>query len=161
MGLPTNALATYEAIGNREDLSDIIYRIDPTDCPFMTAAEREKATAVNHEWQRQSLASVNTSNAVLEGDDAVTTAVTVTVRLGNIAQISSKTARVTGTQQVVQHAGRDEADADRGGPDRQQHGREQLLDPRHAGRPVERPLHQHAERGARDQQPHDAGRLRI
>ncbi len=30
------------------------------------------------------------------------------MRLGNIAQISYKVARVTGTQQVVQHAGRDD-----------------------------------------------------
>ena len=27
MGLPTGAFATYEAVGNREDLSDVIYRI--------------------------------------------------------------------------------------------------------------------------------------
>jgi hypothetical protein len=31
-----------------------------------------------------------------------------TVRLGNIAQISRKTARVSGTQQAVDHAGRDD-----------------------------------------------------
>jgi hypothetical protein len=108
MSLPTNSLATYAAIGNREDLSDVIYRIDPTDTPFMTMCEREKATAVNHEWQTQALASVDTANAVLEGDDAVTDAVTVTVRLGNICQISDKVARVTGTQQSVEHAGRDD-----------------------------------------------------
>jgi len=30
MALPTNTFATYEAIGNREDLSDVVYRIDPT-----------------------------------------------------------------------------------------------------------------------------------
>ncbi len=30
MALPTNAFATYEAKGLREDLSDIIYRVDPT-----------------------------------------------------------------------------------------------------------------------------------
>jgi hypothetical protein len=107
MALPTNTFPTYSAIGNREDLSDTIYRIDPTDTPFMSAAEREKASAVNHEWQTQALASVNTSNAVLEGDDAVTDAVTVTVRLGNICQISDKVARVSGTQQAVEHAGRD------------------------------------------------------
>jgi hypothetical protein len=107
MALPTNTFPTYSAIGNREDLSDMIYRIDPTDTPFMSAAEREKASAVNHEWQTQALASVNTSNAVLEGDDAVTDAVTVTVRLGNICQISDKVARVSGTQQAVEHAGRD------------------------------------------------------
>ena len=108
MAMPTNTFATYEAIGNREDLSDVIYRIDPTDTPCMTAFEREKATAVNHEWQTQALAAVATNNAVLEGDDATTDAVTPTVRLGNLCQISDKVARVSGTQQAVQHAGRDD-----------------------------------------------------
>ncbi len=107
MALPTNTLATYAAIGNREDLSDMIYRIDPTDTPFMSSAEKEKATAVNTEWQTQALAAVDTANAVLEGDDATTDAVTVTVRLGNVCQISDKVARVSGTQQAVDHAGRD------------------------------------------------------
>jgi len=107
MSLPTNTFATYEAIGNREDLSDMIYRIDPTDTPFMTGIEREKASAVNHEWQTQALAAASSDNAVLEGDDAVTDAATPTVRLGNICQISDKVARVSGTQQAVEHAGRD------------------------------------------------------
>src|SRR6266436_4946875 len=49
----------------------------------------------------------SSSNAVLEGDDATTDAATPTVRLGNICQISDKVARVTGTQQAVEHAGRD------------------------------------------------------
>src|SRR5436190_7876892 len=107
MALPTNTFATYEAVGNREDLSDVIYRIDPTDTPFVNGVEREKADAVNHEWQTQALAAVDTANAVLEGDDATTDAVTPTVRLGNICQISDKVARVTGTQRAVDHAGRD------------------------------------------------------
>ena len=101
MALPTNTFATYEAVGNREDLSDVIYRIDPTDTPFMTGVERTKATAVNHEWQTQALAAVDTGNYVLEGDDATTDAATPTVRLGNVCQISDKVARVTGTQQAV------------------------------------------------------------
>jgi hypothetical protein len=105
MALPSNTLASYEAIGNREDLSNIIYRISPTDTPFMSAIEREKATGVNHEWQTQALAAAVTSNAQLEGDDATTKAVTARVRLGNICQISTKTVRVSGTQQAVQTAG--------------------------------------------------------
>lgn len=105
--LPSNTFATYEAIGNREDLSDMIYRIDPTDTPFMTGAEREKANAVNHEWQTQALAAASGSNAQLEAADSATDATTPTVRLGNICQISTKTARVSGTQQAVDHAGRD------------------------------------------------------
>src|SRR5262245_1918066 len=108
MTLPTNTFATYQAVGNREDLSDTIYRIDPTETPFLSGIDREKATAVNHEWQIQALAAVATNNAVLEGDDATTDAVTPTVRLGNLCQISDKVARVSGTQQAVQHAGRDD-----------------------------------------------------
>lgn len=59
MAMPTNTFATYEAIGNREDLSDMIYRISPTDTPFLSGAETEKATAVNHEWQTQALAAAS------------------------------------------------------------------------------------------------------
>jgi hypothetical protein len=108
MALPTNTFATYESIGNREDLSDVIYRIDPTETPFMSGIEKEKASAVNHEWQTQALAAVNTGNAQLEGDDAIADATTSTVRLGNVCQISRKTPRVTGTQRAVEHAGRDD-----------------------------------------------------
>jgi hypothetical protein len=78
------------------------------DTPFVSSCARVKATAVNHEWQTQALATAVTSNAVLEGDDAVTDSVTATVRLGNICQIMDKVARVTGTQQVIKKAGRDD-----------------------------------------------------
>ena len=106
MALPTNTFATYEAIGNREDLSDVVYRVDPTSTPFISAIETEKATGTFHEWQTQALAAVDTANAVLEGDDATTDAATPTVRLGNYCQISDKVARVTGTQDAVDKAGR-------------------------------------------------------
>src|SRR5262244_3216621 len=107
MAMPTNTFAIYEAIGNREDLSDVIYRIDPTDTPFMSGIEKEKATAVNHEWQTQALAPASNTNAQLEGDDATASALMPTVRLGNLCQISYKMAQVSGTQQAVDHAGRD------------------------------------------------------
>jgi hypothetical protein len=74
----------------------------------MSGIEREKASAVNHEWQTQALASADNTNAQLEGDDANTNTTTATVRLGNINQISTKVARVTGTQRSVDHAGRDD-----------------------------------------------------
>jgi len=107
MTLPTNTVTTYQAIGNREDLSDMIYRIDPTDTPFMSGAEKEKATAVNHEWQTQALALPSTLNAQLEGDDPTANSLTPTIRVGNLCQISYKMAQVSGTQQAVDHAGRD------------------------------------------------------
>lgn len=106
MALPTGTFNTYEAIGNREDLIDKIYKTSPTETPLISSIERVKASAVNHEWQTQALAAADTDNAVLEGDDAVTNSATPTVRLGNIAQISDKVPRVSGTQQAVDHAGR-------------------------------------------------------
>ena len=108
MTLATSAFTTYSAIGNREDLSDTIYRIDPTDTPFYSGIERSKASATKHEWQTQALAAA-AANAQLEGDDSVTPdATTATVRLNNYAQILTKIPRVTGTQRVVEHAGRDD-----------------------------------------------------
>lgn len=106
MALPTSTFASYAAIGNREDLSDVIYNVDPTDTPFLTSVPRTKASAVLHEWQTDALDTAAATNAVLEGDDATTTAVTATVRLSNTCQISDKVPRVTGTQQAVVSAGR-------------------------------------------------------
>lgn len=108
MALPSNTFTTYDSIGNREDLTDDIYRVAPTETPFTSSVQNAgRAKAVNHEWQTQDLAPASTSNAVLEGDDATTDATTPTVRLGNICQISDKVARVTGTQQAIDKAGRD------------------------------------------------------
>ena len=40
---------TYTAIGQREDLSDVIYDISPTDTPLLNSLARSKATGVYHE----------------------------------------------------------------------------------------------------------------
>ena len=105
MTAPTNTFLTTAAIGNREDLSDIIYRISPTDTPLLNMAAKTKATATLHEWQTQDLAAA-AANAQVEGDDATAVAVTPTVRLTNRMQISSKTVSVAGSQQAVNSAGR-------------------------------------------------------
>lgn len=107
MTMGTSAFSTFAAVGNREDITDTIYRIDPTDTPFYSGVEKAKASAVNHEWQTQALRSV-AANAQLEGDDITAVSRTPTVRLGNICQILYTSARVTGTQRVVDHAGRDD-----------------------------------------------------
>jgi hypothetical protein len=108
MATLTSAFTTSVAVGNREDLSDIIYRVDPTDTPFFSGIEKSRAKATNHEWQTQALAAASTSNYQTEGDDSPTAdARTPTVRLGNILQIQRKIAAVSGTQQAVDHAGRD------------------------------------------------------
>ncbi len=106
MTAPTGTFLTTSAIGNREDLSDIIYRISPTATPFMNLAAKGKATNTLHEWQTQDLAAAVTNNAAVEGDDASGKTVTPTVRLSNRTQISTKTVVVSGTQQSMNSAGR-------------------------------------------------------
>lgn len=106
MTAQTNAFGTYQAIGNREDLSDIIKNISPTRTPLMMLAGKGKADGKNHEWQTDSLAAAVTTNAQLEGDVVTPTASTPTVRLNNYCQISRKDATVTGTQERVNKAGR-------------------------------------------------------
>jgi len=105
MAAPANTFLSTAAIGNREDLSDIIYRISPTDVPFMSMIGKGKATNTLHEWQTQDLAAFG-ANAQAEGDDAAAVAVTPTVRLGNRTQISTKTVIVSGTQEATLSAGR-------------------------------------------------------
>jgi len=97
---------TYTAIGQKEDLSDVIYNISPTDTPFMSSVGKTKATATYHEWQTDSLASVNLSNYAVEGAAASDATMSPTTRAGNRTQISQKTVKVSGTLEAVDKAGR-------------------------------------------------------
>jgi len=92
--------------GLREDLSDMIYDLSPTDTPLMSTIAKSKATAVYHEWQTDSLAAATTANALVEGDDAVATTASPTFRIGNYTQIVGKTIQVSGTLEAVDKAGR-------------------------------------------------------
>jgi len=97
--------STYDAVGNREDLSDTIWNISPFETPFLSSITRNTATAVNHEWQTDSLATPS-NNATVEGASAADTTITPTVRLGNLTQISSKVPSVSRTQRQIDSAGR-------------------------------------------------------
>jgi hypothetical protein len=106
MAVPSNTFQAHTAIGQREDLADVIYDISPKDTPIMSSIGKTKATAVNHEWQTDVLDAATTANAQIEGDDASAKLVTPTVRLGNYTQIVSKTIQVSGTLEAVDKAGR-------------------------------------------------------
>lgn len=105
MAIVSGTALTYSAIGNREDLSDQIYNIWPTDTPFMAKIGTTKATAVSHEWQTDTLATA-AANAQLEGDDFTYSTPAFTSRLLNTCQISYKTTVVSKTQDAVNKAGR-------------------------------------------------------
>jgi len=106
MAQPTGTYSSYDAVGNREDLSDMIFDVSPEDTPFLSAIGKGKAKATNHEWQTDALTAVSATNAHIEGDDATPAAPAATTRLGNNCQILKKHAVVTGTQESVDKAGR-------------------------------------------------------
>ena len=97
---------TYQSIGNREDLANVIYDISPTDTPVMSSIGKARATQTNHEWQTDALAAATTANALIEGDDAAAASLSPTTRVGNYTQIVGKTVQVSGTLEAVDKAGR-------------------------------------------------------
>ncbi len=102
--MPT--FTAHSAIGQREDLIDVIYDISPTETPIMSTLARTKATAVFHEWQSDSLAAATAANAAVEGADGVSATISPTTRLGNYTQIVQKTIQTSGTLEAVNKAGR-------------------------------------------------------
>lgn len=86
MAQPTNTFDRYDAVGIREDLSDVITNVAPYETPFYSALPKRSASNSYHEWQTDTLRS-SAANAHIDGDDTTSTAVTPTVRLGNYTQI--------------------------------------------------------------------------
>lgn len=107
MSLPGQTWTSFSAIGNREDLADVIYNISPTETPFLSGISKEGGNAVYSEWQTDSLRPA-AANITLEGDDATGATLAATTRVGNYQQILEETVIVSGTQQAVDSAGRDE-----------------------------------------------------
>ena len=107
-------MATYKtanAIGEREDLSDVITRIDPAETPIFSNGKKVTTSGVFHEWQVQELTAAADDNYVAEGADYSYVNPTATTRLGNYHQISVQAASVSGTLDSVDKAGRDKETA--------------------------------------------------
>ena len=103
--------ATGAAVGERESLADVIYRIDPDETPLFSNAKKETTKGVYHEWQVQELAAAVDTNYVNEGADFSYVNPTATTRVGNYHQISVQAASVSNTLDVVDKAGRDKETA--------------------------------------------------
>lgn len=100
---------TYSTVGVREDLANAIYNIAPTETPFLSMVSRgAKPGNTKIEWQTDTLAAANGSNARLQGADASYLTATPTVRVATYTQIMQKGVRVTDTLQEVRTAGREQ-----------------------------------------------------
>lgn len=90
--------------GNREDLSDVLFDVSPTETPGLTACKKMKSTATSHDWLTDELEDP-ADNAHVEGDDAAPVSAAPRKRLSNYTQIFKKHAVVTGTQERVLKGG--------------------------------------------------------
>jgi len=93
-------VTTYSAVGNKEDVSDIITNITPTETPLYSMFGKTKAKATYHEWLEDELNAPG-SNAQVEGANYPDATSTTRSRKGNYTQIFAKTAKVTATQEAV------------------------------------------------------------
>ena len=101
-----NAFTTYQAVGNREDLSNAIYNIDPFDTPVVSAARRRNVKNRFFDWQTEFLPTVNLNNAQVEGFLLSNAPAQPTIRMQNATQISQRNATVSGSQEESDAAGK-------------------------------------------------------
>lgn len=106
MAQVSNTYETYDAVGNREELADRIYQIDPEETPFISLIGRKSVVSTHPEWQTDTLATPVTTNQQPEGNDWSYDAITPTTRVGNYTQISDKKIIISRTQEKTSKAGR-------------------------------------------------------
>ena len=105
MAQPDNTFDSYDAVGIREDLENVIYDVSPEETPFYTTCKKVTATNTYHEWQTDALRSSG-ANAHIEGDATTAEARTATTRLGNYCQIFKNAVVVPDTDKGLTKAGR-------------------------------------------------------
>ena len=105
MAQPANTFDSYDQVGIREDLSDIITNITPEATPFFSKCGKTTANNTLVEWQTDSLRN-SAANAHIEGDATTAQAAVATVRLNNRTQIFKNAVIVSDTDEGLNKAGR-------------------------------------------------------
>ena len=105
MAQPANTFDSYDAVGIREDLKDVIYNISPEETPFYSKSSKTSAKNTLVEWQTDSLRA-SAANAHIEGDATAGEARGATTRLGNYTQIFKNAVVVPDTDEGLDKAGR-------------------------------------------------------
>jgi hypothetical protein len=96
---------TFQEIGLKEDISDIITNLTPTSTPFQTNIGTEKVHQPLFQWQEDSLRAVAV-NAQVQGADPTYIAVNPTVMRNNVTQILNEAVVVADTVQATTAYGR-------------------------------------------------------
>jgi hypothetical protein len=96
---------SYDVVGKKEDVSDIITNITPTKAPFTSLTKQETVHNTLFQWQEDKLRDP-AANANAEGFTASPTARAPTVMRNNVTQIMQDTFEVSGTNDAVSKYGR-------------------------------------------------------
>ena len=83
------ASRTFETVGAREDLIDVITNIAPDESPLYSKFSKTKATGMSHSWLTDSLGTPGT-NKYLEDADFTLAQASPRVKLTNDVQIFMK-----------------------------------------------------------------------
>lgn len=104
MAIVANTFQTPSALGNREELSNVVNRITPEDTPIYSMMGKGTCTSTNPEWEIDVLADP-VENKHVEGDEFSYSSVTPVTRVGNATQIFRKSFIVSKTQDKISNAG--------------------------------------------------------
>jgi hypothetical protein len=101
MAVTANTNQTYNVSTIKEDLSDALASISPTETIFMSTIGTRNVDNTYFEWSEVDLAAAG-DNRAIEGDASpANTAPTNAVRKGNYTQISTKVVEVSDTNNAV------------------------------------------------------------
>lgn len=106
MAVPSNTIQNVARVGVREDLSDKIAELFPDETPLINSIGRSKANNTYVEWQTDTLAAADETNAAIQGDDLSNASRANTVRVGNHTQIFTKVVGASTTVEWTNKAGR-------------------------------------------------------
>ncbi|MBB3910166.1 SU10 major capsid protein [Sphingomonas desiccabilis] len=96
---------TYDSVGAKEDVSDVISMLNKHETPFTSSLTNRTVGQKTYEWQEDEQEG-GQDNAQVEGFDAVEEDLTTTEMRSNTTQIFSRTIRLSGSVEATEHYGR-------------------------------------------------------
>lgn len=99
-------LKSFEMVGKKESISNVISMIDPAETPFVSSIGTEKISNTLHQWQEDKLMEIR-DNAHLEGAVAVNDNIEQPEMRANGTQILRAVWELSGTAAEVKTYGRD------------------------------------------------------
>lgn len=106
MPAPAGTTQTFQMVGIKEQVSDVIINIAPMDTPFFTMVPKGTAKTRTPEWLRDTLANPSPTNIVVEGNDPTNLTAVDPDRIKNVTQLFDKVVQVSSTAQAVAAYGR-------------------------------------------------------